>query len=76
MRVNIILFGQFREIIGKELTLDNIRDTAHLKAVLHEKYPAITGAGYLMAINKEIVTENTDLPENCAIAILPPFSGG
>jgi sulfur-carrier protein len=76
MQVNIIIFGQLRDVLGEKLELDNVNDTVGLKAVLHEKYPGMSGANYMVAVDKKVITENTTLTENCTIAILSPFSGG
>lgn len=76
MKINIIIFGQLRDVLGEKLELDYAGDTAGLKAVLHEKYPAMREANYMVAVNKIIITENIRLSENCIVAILSPFSGG
>jgi sulfur-carrier protein len=76
MKINIIIFGQLRDIIGEQLELDSIVTTDALQTTLHKKYPAMVSASYMLAVNKKLVTENTSLTENCTVAILSPFSGG
>jgi sulfur-carrier protein len=76
MKVHIIIFGQLRDVLGEKLELDYTGDTAGLKAVLHEKYPAMNDANYMVAVDKKVITGNASLTENCTIAILSPFSGG
>ncbi len=76
MKIQVIIFGQLRDVLGEKLELDNIADTAALKTVLHTKYPAMSSANYMVAVNKKVITRNTGLTENCTVAILSPFSGG
>ncbi len=76
MKIQVIIFGQLRDVLGGKLELDNITDTATLKTVLQSTYPAIKDANYMVAVNKKLITENTGLTENCTVAILSPFSGG
>lgn len=76
MTVNIIIFGQLRDVLGEQLVLEDVIDVAGLKKRLHEQYPAMQDTTYMVAINKKLVTENTGLTENCTVAILSPFSGG
>ncbi|MEY2918244.1 MAG: hypothetical protein RIS73_1958 [Bacteroidota bacterium] len=76
MQINLIIFGQLSDILGKNLVLNNIADTNDLTRVLLEKYPALKNSKYIMAVDKKIVTENITLPQHCTVALLPPFSGG
>jgi len=76
MAINIILFGQLSEIAGSSLSLKNVTDTDNLVKELHNLYPALSDAKYVIAINKKMVTENTAITENSTVALLPPFSGG
>ncbi|MDP4261349.1 MAG: MoaD/ThiS family protein [Bacteroidota bacterium] len=76
MEINIIIFGQLRDLLGKGLVLNDVADTDSLTRVLNEKYPGLAHSTYRIAVDKEIVTENTLLPQNCTVALLPPFSGG
>jgi molybdopterin converting factor small subunit len=76
VQINIIIFGQLCEVLGENLVLNNIADTDSLTTVLNEKYPKLIDSNYLMAVDKKLVTENTLLTNNVAVALLPPFSGG
>lgn len=76
MEVNVIVFGQFRDLMGKSFTLKDVPDTDSLVAILNKKYPQFTGLTYLLAVDKETITENTLLTHDCTVALLPPFSGG
>jgi molybdopterin synthase sulfur carrier subunit len=76
MPLQIQLYGQLTDIAGKSLTLETVRDTDALKELLHRKYPALQGIEYQIAVNKQLIHHNTELPEGSIVALLPPFSGG
>lgn len=77
MPVRIKIFGQLTEILeSKELILSGVADTNALVSELNKNYPALAGAKYIMAVNKQTITANTELNEDSIVALLPPFSGG
>lgn len=77
MTTRIIVFGQLTDIINSsEFALDNIRDTDSVVEELNNRYPALVSAKYMIAVDKQTVTENTILKEGSTVALLPPFSGG
>ena len=76
MPVNIIIFGRLTDIAGSSLSLENVADTNTLVKELHNLYPRLADAKYVIAVNKMVVNENTVLTENSTVALLPPFSGG
>ncbi|MGK2861444.1 MAG: MoaD/ThiS family protein [Chitinophagaceae bacterium] len=77
MPVRIKIFGQLTEILeSKELILSGVADTNALVSELNKNYPAMAGAKYIMAVNKQTITANTELNEDSIVALLPPFSGG
>jgi molybdopterin synthase sulfur carrier subunit len=77
MEVKIILFGYLADIAGgKNLVVNGVKDTDELQEKLKHLYPALADSIYLIAVDKEIVQQNTTLGENHIVALLPPFSGG
>ena len=76
MNISIIIFGQLTEITGHSLVLENIHDTNALVNTLHQQFPALATVKYKIAVNRKLINENTLLPLNCEVALLPPFSGG
>lgn len=77
MKTEILLFGQLVELIGTaRISMEGFVDSASLIAALKEKYPVLKEAKYVVAINQEIIKENSVLMENSIVALLPPFSGG
>lgn len=76
MAIDIILFGQLVDLAGTSQLQLEAADTNSLQAQLHDRVPALAGTTYRIAVNKNIVTQNTPLPEGASVALLPPFSGG
>lgn len=76
MSVKIILFGQLADITGGSVSVDNVADTDSLINALHKDFPALTKMKYLIAVDKQVIKENTVLNKKSMVALLPPFSGG
>ena len=76
MSVKIILFGKLAEIAGGSVSVDNVADTDDLINALHKDFPALSNTKYVIAVDKQVIKENTVLNKNCMVALLPPFSGG
>ena len=77
MRIKIIVFGQLTDFIeNNEFTLNAAPDTNNLVVELNKLYPTLANKKYVIAVDKQIVTSNTMLTEDCTVALLPPFSGG
>ncbi len=77
MAVQVIVFGQLTDILGTSpVNVEGVADTSELVAQLNQRYPALTNAPYIIAVDKQIVNGNTALAENNTVALLPPFAGG
>ncbi|PJB11768.1 MAG: molybdopterin synthase sulfur carrier subunit [Flavobacteriales bacterium CG_4_9_14_3_um_filter_40_17] len=77
MEISILFFGQLAEIIGKpSLSLSNVSNTDDLKAHLQQQFPALEEMTFSIAVNKNIIQQNTHLNAGDEVALLPPFSGG
>jgi molybdopterin synthase sulfur carrier subunit len=75
--LRIKMFGVVAEKTGTgNLTISFVDQTDQLRALLLEKYPQLEGVGFVFAVNRQIVHQNTWLGQNDEIALLPPFSGG
>ena len=71
------IFGRLTDIIkSNTLTLTGTTDTKGLVDELKKQYPALSQAKYILAVDKQTVTENTILKDGSIVALLPPFSGG
>jgi molybdopterin synthase sulfur carrier subunit len=77
MEITVIAFGQLAELTGKSnWMMSDIHDTEQLKQEIELSYPSIKNIHYLVAINKKIAKEKTEISANATVALLPPFSGG
>jgi len=76
MVVSVIAFGSLTEIVGEQLSLDDVRDTNALVNKLNVRFPELKNSKYLVAVNKKMINANTALNGNDTIALMPPFSGG
>ncbi|MCC7231578.1 MAG: MoaD/ThiS family protein [Bacteroidia bacterium] len=77
MRVNVLVFGQIAEITGSvSLEMKDTKDTNELVQRLITDYPKLKSIEYSLAVNRNIVRENTKLKDQDTVALLPPFSGG
>lgn len=75
--IKIIAFGIIAEKLqAKELVLENISDTNSLLEHLKKTYPTLNGIKISVAVNKNIITQNTIINQESEVALLPPFSGG
>lgn len=77
MEIEIISFGRIAEIVGSQkLAINNIDDTDGLKAYLEEKFPELKALKYKLALDRQLVQDNSRVYHNSVVAIMPPFSGG
>ena len=76
MSVKVILFGKLADIAGGSVSVDNVADTDSLIIALHKDYPEFSKTKYVVAVDKQVIKENTTLNKKSMVALLPPFSGG
>lgn len=77
MKVNILFFGHLTDKVGSSsISLDNPGSISKLKAELFSRFPALQTTTFSIALNNEVISEETTIPENSIIACMPPFSGG
>lgn len=77
MKIRVLLFGQLAEASGvSELEMEGYADTISLISALQERFPTLQQSKYMVAVNQQMVPENTKLSENATVALMPPFSGG
>jgi molybdopterin converting factor small subunit len=75
--IEVRFFGQLTDRTGcTSFQLDNPVDTETLIQSLHDKFPALTGVKYMVAVDNKMVNTNTVLAPGCRVDLLPPFSGG
>ncbi|MFI5156069.1 MAG: MoaD/ThiS family protein [Chitinophagales bacterium] len=77
MKVRVLAFGQITDITGRSaLELEGIADTNQLVAQMNQRFPLLEKLQYRIAVDKNIIIENTTLENDSVVALLPPFSGG
>ena len=76
MNIKIIFFGKLSDIAGSSVSVNDVTDTESLINALHKNYPALANTKYLIAVDKQVIRQNTILNNNSIVALLPPFSGG
>jgi len=76
-QINVLTFGAITEITGsKSFLVQGLDSTERLVNLLEEKYPKLKTVQFAIAVNKEVIQQNTILDDDATVAILPPFSGG
>jgi molybdopterin synthase sulfur carrier subunit len=76
MKLMIKSFGQIAEITGSTDLQMQAEDSMSLRQTLIQQFPQLRDKKFAIAVNKQLITENTSFNENDTIALLPPFSGG
>ncbi len=77
MNVNILIFGQLKDITGTSvISINHVADTDLLLNKLYTQYPLLKEKNFLIAVDNQIIHKKTEIGEQVKIALLPPFSGG
>ena len=77
MEIKIISFGKIAEMVtAQQLMIDEITGSDALKEHLESVFPELKNTKYKIAVNKQIVQGNINIPTGATIALMPPFSGG
>ena len=75
--IEVRIFGQLEEITSTQTVLiKKVGDTDSLQEELFMTYPALKEKKFSIAVNQNIIHQNTILDDKSAVALLPPFSGG
>lgn len=77
MKIQVLFFGSLTDSsLVAEQSVDLVLDTNELKQVLMQQYPGLKMAKFIIAVNKQMIQENTILKKGDIVALMPPFSGG
>ena len=77
MKIQVLFFGSLTDSsLVAELAMDLVQDTDQLKQVLIQQYPGLKMAKFFIAVNQQMIQENTLLKNGDIVALMPPFSGG
>jgi sulfur-carrier protein len=76
-KLTVMVFGQLQDITGSSvISIDDVADTDMLLSKLRMQYPLLKEKKFLIALDKKIIKEKTEINGMQTIALLPPFSGG
>jgi len=77
MKINILSFGQVAEALNADqLLLSDMDNTDRVLDYLKSVYPQLQTMEFTLAVNKQLIHDNTALKDDDTLALLPPFSGG
>ncbi len=80
MKVQVLLFGIARDIVGQphlEFNHSGPIDVKSFKQAMQDKYPKMNYLSYFkIAVNQEFAADEQMLNEGDEIALIPPVSGG
>lgn len=81
MRVQVLFFGQLKDLTGRSAEFLPLSDRATLRDVLQhysDKYPPIRklSSSLALSINQEYAASDAPLHDGDEVALLPPVSGG
>ncbi len=81
MKVVVQLFAGARELVGSEQVEVELAEgsaVADLRRALLVRYPTLAPLvpHTLFAINAGYATDETEIPDNAEVALIPPVSGG
>jgi len=81
MRVQVLFFGQLRDLTGRSAESLPLGEHATLRDVLQhysEKYPSIhkLASSLALSVNQEYASQDSALHDGDEVALLPPVSGG
>ena len=81
MRVDVLFFGQLKDIVGQPAAVAELADGARMETLfarLASEYPKLRemAGSIAMARNQEFVTLDEPLADGDEVAFMPPVSGG
>lgn len=81
MRIQVLFFGQLKDLTGRSSETLPLADRATLSDVLQhygDKFPAIQklSPSLALSINREYASQDAPLRDGDEVALLPPVSGG
>lgn len=76
MAVKIQLYGQLKQMTGESELFTDAADTEGLTREMARRYPVLENLTYLIAVDRNIVQQNTPIKAGQELALLPPYSGG
>jgi molybdopterin converting factor small subunit len=75
-RITVLYFGAAQQVAGNASEEYAADDTVSLRRQIIERHPEMCRVIFRLALNRNMLKEESPLKENDIIAILPPFEGG
>jgi sulfur-carrier protein len=77
MQVKVLFFGVLAEVTGTNTKhYPEVKSIGDLKLRIQDDFPEIVHYNYRIALNNEIINNDTQLKDGDEMAFMPPFAGG
>jgi sulfur-carrier protein len=77
IKISVLFFGQITDYTRvNKMELNEFMDTDTVLNHLKSMFPMLKESPYQVALDKEIIHENTPLTSIHTLALLPPYAGG
>ncbi len=75
--IHVKLFGLLAEAAGNSfIEIERVNDTDSLREKILSDFPALKNHSFIIAVERQIVGDNTSLKPGDEVVLLPPFAGG
>ena len=75
-KVEVLFFGYLRDRARRTEMIVSAADTDELRSRLEEKFTALQGLNYMVAVNQTVEPGKVALKNGDEVALMPPFAGG
>jgi molybdopterin synthase sulfur carrier subunit len=77
MEVKVLFFGVLAEVTGTNFKhFRDVKSIGDLKLRIQDDFPDIVHYSYRIALNNEIIDNESKLKDGDEVAFMPPFAGG
>jgi molybdopterin converting factor small subunit len=77
MEVKVLFFGVLGEITGNDIKVyREVKSIGDLRYRIEDDFPEVVHYNYIISLNNEIITSDTELKHGDEVALMPPFAGG
>ena len=77
MKIQILIFGQLADVVGRnQIETECADDTDALKKNLFLDFPELKNQPFVLSVDRKIVKHNQKINPEAEVALLPPFAGG
>lgn len=79
IQIQLLFFGMLADLVGQpasQYELEAPITVGELRAQLLLRYPSLRERTFQIALNQDLVADDTALVHGAEVALLPPFAGG